>query len=99
MEVEKTQNSKSTQAVRDNHIAKYTKKAGARVCVWYVGGIKPHEAERETWYCCTLDRFSADAAQTRATRVILWRVLGVRAAKVETKRRRAGRPGGFGRMW
>ena len=44
-------------------------------------------------YFCTLHRFSADCARTRATRVIRWRVLVVRAAKVETERKRAGRPG------
>ena len=58
-------------------------------------GYKTHEEEREKGYFCTSDRFSADGARTRATRAIRWRVLVVLAAKVETERRRAGRPGDF----
>ena len=48
---------------------------------WY----KTHEEELEKVDFCTSDRFSADGARTRATRVIRWRVLVVRAAKGEPK--------------
>ena len=56
-------------------------------------GNKTHTEELETRYFCTLDRFSADGERTRAVRVIRQRVLGVRAAKVETEIGRTGRPG------
>ena len=67
-----------------------------RTYVCGMSGVKKkHEEEREKGYFCTSDRFSADGARTRATRIIRWRVLGVRASKGETERRRAGRPGDF----
>ena len=73
-------------------IAGVKDKADARMCV-VCRGYKTHEEELEKGDFCTPDRFSTDGARTRATRVIRWRVLVVRAAKVETERRRAGRPG------
>ena len=56
-------------------------------------GYKTHEEELEKGDVCTLHRFSADGARTRATLVIRWRVLGVRALKVETEKRGTGPPG------
>ena len=73
-------------------IARVKGKAGARtceVCCWY----KTHEEQRRKGNFCICDRFSADGFRTRATRVIRWRVLGVRTTKGETERRGTGRPG------
>ena len=67
-------------------------KADARMCV-VCRGYKTHEEEREKGNFCTCDRFSADGFRTRATRVIRWRVLGVRTTKGETERRGTSRPG------
>ena len=67
-------------------------KAGARMCV-VCRGYKTHEEEREKGNFCVCDRVSSDGFRTRATRVIRWRVLGVRAAEEETERRGTGRPG------
>ena len=63
-------------------------KADARMCVvcrWYA----THEEELGKENVCMCDRVSADGFRTRAARVIRWRVLGVRATKGETERRRA----------
>ena len=59
------------------------------VCWGYTTHVERGKKEK----FCMCDRFSADGFRTRAARVIRRRVLGVRAAKGETERRRAGRPG------
>ena len=64
-------------------IAGVKEKADARMCV-VCRGYKTHEEERGKENFCTCDRFSADGFRTRATRVIRWLVLGVRATKGET---------------
>ena len=81
-----------TRSVPGNRLAGEKGKAGARMCV-VCRGNRTHKEERKKGNFCTCDRFSADGFRTRATRVIRWRVLGVRAAKGETERRGTGRPG------
>ena len=58
-----------------------------------MSGVQNARRRTEKGDFCTLDRFWADGARTRATRVIRWRVLGVRAANGGTEGMRAGRPG------
>ena len=58
-------------------------KAEARMYV-LCRGFKMHVEEREKGDVCTYDWVLADGFRTHTTRVIRWRVLGVRATKVET---------------
>ena len=93
---ETTQNSKCTRSVRGNRNSKSERESGCTY-VCGVSGVQ-NTRRRNFWNTgkgnfCTCNRFSADGFRTRATRVIRWRVLGVRATKGETERRRAGRPG------
>ena len=73
-------------------IAGEKEKAEARMCV-VCRGYKTHDEELGKENFCTCDRFSADGFRTRATRVIRWRVLGVRLTKGGTERMGTGRPG------
>ena len=79
-------------------IAVEKKKAGARMCVVCRGNRNTKKNGKKGNFC-TCDRFSADGFRTRATRVIRWRVLGVRATKVETERGGTGRPGESRTHW
>ena len=72
--------------------ARAIEKADARMCV-VCRGYKTHEEERGKGNFCTCARFSADGFPTRATRVIRWRVLGVRVTKGKTAKEGTGRPG------
>ena len=86
----------ATQEVYDRYvaivIAGVPGKADARMCVVWPG-YRPHEEEREKGNFCMCDRVSADGFRTRATRVIRWRVLGVRATKGKAGKGGTGRPG------
>ena len=75
-------------AVRGN---RNSRREGESGCMYVCGMLGVQNTRRRTgkWNFYTLDRFSADGFRTRATRVILWRVLGVRAAKGETEKKRA----------
>ena len=72
-------------------IAGVKEKADACMCA-VCRGYKTHEEERGKGDFCMCDRFSADGFRTRATRVIRWRVLGVRATKGKTWKEGTGRP-------
>ena len=82
---EKTQNSKHPKVVLGNRDCGSERESGRTYVCGMSGVKKKHEEERERGYFCTSDRFSADGARTRATRVIRWRVHGVRVVKVEPK--------------
>ena len=73
-------------------IAREKEKAGARMCV-VCRGYATHVEEREKGNFCMCDKFSADGFRTRATRVIRWWVLGVRATNGENRESGIGRPG------
>ena len=83
----------TTREVYDRYgaivIAGVPGKADARMCVVWPG-YRTHEEEREKGNFCMCDRVSADGFRTRATRVIRWRVLGVRATKGENLERGNG---------
>ena len=92
MEFEKKQTQECTIRYGAIVLARVKEKTVACMCA-VCRGYKTHEEERgkENFFMC--DRFSANGARTRATRVIRWRVLGVRATKEKTGKWGTGRPG------